>query len=144
MVMMNQLVPDFTLDSSEGVAVSPSQYRGRRNLVIAFIGAVPGAAMEWLDALATRADDLDEENARVLVLAEDTAEQTRALREELAAPFIFLADCDGAIHTRYGVKQAAVVITDRYGEVYSIHTDALPNPAEVIASLRHLNIMCDE
>ena len=154
MLTANQMIPDFTLDSSEGVPVCSSQYRGKRNLVIAFIGTVPTAAMEWLNALAERADDLEEENARVLVVVQDTPEQARELREELGAPFIFLADCDGEVHRRYcvissdGKSQLVLFVTDRYGEIYSVHHasagERLPNAADVIASLRHINIMCDE
>jgi thioredoxin-dependent peroxiredoxin len=154
MLETKQMIPDFTLDSSEGFEVSASQYRGKRNLVIAFLGTVPGAATEWLASVAPHADDLEEENARVLVIVEDTAEQARELHEELGAPFIFLADCDGEVHRRFGVVPSegkaahAVFITDRYGEIYSVHRtgagDTLPNAAEVIASLRHINIMCDE
>jgi peroxiredoxin len=153
MLEINQLLPDFTLDSSEGVPVCPSQYRGKRNLLIAFVGALPTAAMEWLNALAERADDVEEENARVLVIVRDTPEQARELHEELGAPFLFLADCDGDVHRRYGLarngeSKLALFVTDRYGEIYSVHHaragERLPNPADVIASLRHINIMCDE
>jgi peroxiredoxin len=145
MLDVKQMIPDFTLDSSEGVEVNASQYRGKRNLVIAFAGTVPGAAMEWLNELARRTEDLEEENARVLVIVQDTPEQVRGLHQELGAPFIFLADCDGEVHLRYGVGSGpAVIIADRYGEIYSVNRDTLPNTAEVIASLRHINIMCDE
>jgi peroxiredoxin len=144
-VTANQLLPAFTLDSGEGVLVRPADYRGKRNVVLALLQDVPNAAMEWLNALARRTDDLEEENARVLVLVRDTPEQARALHVELGAPFIFLADCDGAVHRQYGVADTpTVVITDRYGEIYAVHGETLPNPAEVIASLRHINIMCDE
>ena len=145
MLAASQMIPDITLDSSEGVEVCASQYRGKRNLVVALLGGVPGAAMEWLNALAQRADDLDEENARVLVIVQDTPEQVRNLHAELGAPFIFLADWDGDVHRRFGAERGPiVVITDRFGEIYSVARDTLPNVAEVIASLRHINIMCDE
>lgn len=145
LVAAKQLIPDFILDSSEGFEVRASQYRGKRNLIIALLGTVPGAAMGWLNALAEHTDDLEDENARVLVVVEDMPEQTRALHEELGAPFIFLADCDGSVHRTYSAQSGPVlVITDRYGEIYSVHHDCLPNAAEVIASLRHINIMCDE
>jgi peroxiredoxin len=145
MLATNQLIPEFTLDSSEGVAVCASQYRGKRNLVVALLGEVPGAAMEWLNALAERADDFDEENARVLVIVQDTAEQVRDLHAEIRAPFIFLADCEGEVHRQFGAEAGpVVVVTDRYGEIYSVAREKLPNVAEVIASLRHINIMCDE
>jgi peroxiredoxin len=114
-------------------------------LVIALLGGVPNAAMDWLNALAPRADDLADEDARVLIVVSDTPEQARELREELGAPFIFLADCDSEVHPRLAETSAPVlIVTDRYGEIYSVHRDALPNPADVIASLRHINIMCDE
>ena len=158
------LIPDFTLDSSEGIAVRASDYRGKRNLVLAFLGSVPPAAMEWLNALAQRADDLEEENARVLIIVHDTPEQVRNLHAELAAPFIFLADCDDEVHHRFSPGNdeqvsethavndvppnpsgvGPVIITDRYGDIYSSYRDTLPNPADVIASLHHINIMCDE
>lgn len=145
MLEAKQLIPDFTLDSSEGFELRASQYRGKRNLIIALLGTVAGAAMEFLNSLAQHTDELEDENARVLVIVRDTPEQARALHEELGAPFIFLADCDGAVHQHYAVgSHPLLVITDRYGEIYSVHHDHLPNAAEVIASLRHINIMCDE
>ena len=158
--MLNtNLIPDFTLDSSEGIEVRASDYRGKRNLVLAFLGTVPPAAMEWLNALAQHTDDLEEENARVLIIVQDMPAQVRDLHAELGAPFIFLADCAGEVSRRFALHETpvpknadldsarthpAVIITDRYGEIYSIHRDTLPNPAEIIASLRHINIMCDE
>ena len=166
--MLNaSLIPDFTLDSSEGIEVRPADYRGKRNLVLAFLGNVPPAAMEWLNALAQRTDDLEEENARVLIIVQDTPEQVRDLHAELTAPFIFLADCDGEVRCRFALIDSqrvsdsepqrvsdnepkspaappTLVLTNRYGEIYSIHRDTLPNAAEIIASLRHINIMCDE
>jgi peroxiredoxin len=144
MLQVNQLLPDFTLDSSEGVPVRASQYRGKKNLVISLLSAVPNAAMEWLNAMAQRADDLADEDARVLIVVRDTPEQARELREELGAAFIILADCDGLVHRSFAADGLMVIITDRYGEIYSIDRDALPDAADVIASLRHINIMCDE
>ena len=143
------IIPDFTLDSSEGVPVRALDYRGIRNLVLAFAGGMKVEMMEWLSALAQHGDDLPEENARVLVIVKDTPEQARELHEELGAPFIFLADCDGEVHRRYGVASGTqIIVTDRYGEMYSVHNASggvtLPNVGEVIASLRHINIMCDE
>jgi peroxiredoxin len=145
MLRTNELIRDFTLDSSEGVAVSPSQYRGRRNLVLVFTGGAPHLVRDWVGALSANTDDLEEENARVLVVIEGTPEEARQLHEELGAPFIFLADCDAEVHRRFAEISPTVVITDRFGEIYSVHRGAdLPNAADVIASLRHINIMCDE
>jgi peroxiredoxin len=137
--MLNtNLIPDFTLDSSEGIEVRASDYRGKRNLVLAFLGTVPPAAMEWLNALAQHTDDLEEENARVLIIVQDMPAQVRDLHAELGAPFIFLADCAGEVSRRFALHETPVP------KIYSIHRDTLPNPAEIIASLRHINIMCDE
>lgn len=151
---VKEIIPDFTLDSSEGTPVTLLSYRARKNLVMIFVCGGAGKALAWLDEAARRKDTFDEENARVLVVLHGTVEQARELRQETDAPFVFLADCDGAEHRRFGALNSegwsgpALYITDQYGEVYSSHRtlagEPLPDADQVLASLRHINIKCDE
>jgi hypothetical protein len=65
-----------------------------------------------------------------------------ALRKRDRLSCVVLADADGSVHERYGSN--GLYLTDRYGEIYSIHRDRLPSTEELLASLRHINAECPE
>ncbi len=139
---VREMIPDFVLPSSSGGRVQASSYRGRRDLVLVFIGQ--GGNENLLDALASANGELNEEETQVLVVYRGSVAQAEDLRRRLSLPFPVLADEDGQVHLRYAVKRAAVVITDRYGEIYSVFRQVLPDTEEILASLRHINAACPE
>jgi peroxiredoxin len=134
------MVPDFVLESSEGKLVRLSDYRGRRDLLLVFPGQDSGSS-ELLQALSAKKDELESEETVVLVLVPRDVAHAREVKAEQQIPFPVLADADGAVHERYG---ALLVLTDRYGEIYSIHRDKWPDADDLMASVRHINAECPE
>jgi peroxiredoxin len=122
--------------------VQLSDYRGRRDLVLCFVGRdLHGAASDLLKSLSTRKDELEYEDTQVLVIVAGSLSAVEFLRARDGLAFPVLADADGAVHDRYA---ANLVITDRYGEIYSVHRSTWPTADEVMASLRHINAECPE
>ncbi len=145
-----QMVPDFTLASSTGREYRLSSFRGRRDLVLVFVGAGAEAepwapASNLLRSLAQHTAELDDEEALVLAIFQGEMVAAEALRKRDHLPFVVLADRDGAVHRRYGaIAEAAAYLTDRYGEIYEARRGDLPSSDDLLASLRHINAACPE
>ena len=139
-----EMAPDFVLRSSTGRQYQLSSFRGRRDLVLVFAGRAGREVGPLLKRLAEQREDLEFEEAQVLVIVHGNLAVAEALRKRDALPFAALADMDGAVHQRYGAGEAALVLTDRHGEIYSTHRQQLPGADEVMASLRHINAACPE
>jgi peroxiredoxin len=148
-----QLLPDAALPTSSGGTLSLDWYRGRRNLVVVLLGAgEPGdeVARLLLQLVQVRAA-LQDEEAEVLVVA------TGETREPVHGPeasFTVLIDPDASFHRCLDAVDAAgndapaVIITDRYREIYHVFRPAespWPPTAEAVVSwLVFMNIQCPE
>ena len=136
---INQMIPDFKLKSTDDREFRISIFRGHRDLVLVFTaGTVPQIVAD----IASRIGELDEENARAFVIA--PAASRAILSAAHGIPV--LLDPELAVSRRFGAdREAAVYITDQYGEIYSAHSAPnLPTAHEVLASLRHINAACPE
>lgn len=133
-----QMIPDFTLTATDGRQFRMSMFRGFRDLVLIFAaGEVPPLIAE----LASRAEEIEEENARVFIIAPEPAEQLKVAAHRIPV----LVDSGVAVSGRFGAaRHPALYITDQYGEIYSAHHGTLPPANEVLASLRHINAACPE
>lgn len=136
---VDQIIPDFRLTTVDGREFRMSMFRGHRDLVLIFTA---GESPSVLAELTSRADQLEEENARVFVIAPALSDQLQIA----AAAFPVLIDSDLAVIRRFGAdREPALYITDQYGEIYAAHHGAsLPSADEVLASLRHINAACPE
>jgi peroxiredoxin len=137
-----KLVPPFTLAAQDGQIVRIGDFRGRRNLVLIFAARKP---LSLISDMERRQAELQEENALVLLI-DSIPNQFRAPNSK---SMYFLMDSDSEVSRRFGAEyQAAVYITDQYGEIYSVHRmsegSLLPDADEVLASLRHINAACPE
>lgn len=149
-----EMIPDFTLASSDGMATRISDFRGRRNLVLMF--ADDPASEAWLElasALARRETDLIREEAEVLIVLRASVAEVAEIKTKEKLPFRVLADREGAIHTLFGVgadamRAPVIYLTDRFGEIVSIQpaAQALPLPAarEILDWLSFINSQCPE
>jgi peroxiredoxin len=136
---VDQIIPDFRLTAADGREFRMSMFRGHRDLVLIFTA---GKSPRLVAELASRAEELEEENARVFVIAPALS----AWLQDAADSFPVLIDSDLAVSRRFGAdREPAVYITDQYGEIYAAHEGAaLPSAGEVLASLRHINAACPE
>jgi hypothetical protein len=147
------LFPDVTLPTPSGVPVSLGQYRGRRNLVVALLGAgaLDERVVRLLEQLARSGAALDEEDAKLLVIR--TGDTDPLPIDELPSLTV-LVDDDGAVHRSLGAVDAAglpspaLYITDLYREIYLAARpgdSTWPENAESVQSwLVFMNIQCPE
>ena len=116
-----QVIPAFTLPSSEGAPVRRTAYRDRRNLVLAFLpSAQDDGARAYLRALADGYAAIQAETGEVLAILRGDQAAAAALRLDLELPFPVLADADGMATARFlaPAARAGVFVTDRSGELY--------------------------
>lgn len=153
---ISQLVPSFTLPSSQGGEVELWDYKMRKNLLILFYhGADCPACRKELKMLAENYGELVELEAEVLAISSDALERSREVSVKLNLPYPLLSDPEGKVIEKFthrqGEKKAAspsVFITDRYGTLYyqliSDEISGLPDLAEILSWLRFIQSQCPE
>jgi peroxiredoxin len=144
-------IADFGLMTKEQQLIHPSDYRGKRSLVLVFADERKETA-ELLAALCNQYAKIREEEGEVLAIV--WAEHGAGLKEELKVTYPVLFAPDSSIHHEFGgVDQhgqpaAAVYVTDRYGEVFGVFRrrdgQPLPSVAEILSLLEFISIQCPE
>ena len=144
--------PDFTLKSGAGKSVSLSQYRGSKNVVLAFFpfafSGTCSTQMPSYEADLERFNDLD---TQVLGISMDATHSLREFGEKLGITYPLLSDFypQGAVTDLYGVRhpagmaERALIVIDKNGKVAWIHvhrpTSEAPNSEELFEALRKLD-----
>ena len=142
-------MPNFVLPSTSGGQYGPGALRSKYNIILAFVGA--GSDSEaYLHALAQAYPRILEEQAKVIAVARLELPQAKALQARLALPYTLLADTDGALTARMLGEPdlAALVIADRYGEVYAVESapnaPQLPSTRTALEWLQYIQVQCPE
>lgn len=148
------LMRDFTLPSAEGGQVSLYDYRGRANLALLFAGDSEQPAKALLAELTRRYAEIRDQDAEILLVVAGSREQAKQLKQQSGLPFPVLADEDKHVHCAVGAVRAkgaaaaAVYLTDRFFEVYSLwrtgEGQSLPEAAEVVKRLAYIDSECPE
>lgn len=154
LIRPGKLLPFFALPETGGGQIRNWDFHGRRNLVIVF---VPDPDCEkcrdWLKQLTLVHDEIQEEEAEILVIAAGSREKAGSLKHELRLRGRVLADEAGEVLQRFGLGQGElgqfgfVIITDRYGEIYyetSSERLELPSVEEILSWLRFIESQCPE
>ncbi len=150
-----QRMPDFSLVASDGLPVRTSKYRGRRNLVLAFVdGTGCDPCRGWLSNMAGDYEEVLRHEAQVLVVVHGSLDDAGEVKRANNLPFPVLADVDGAVHRRVGAvtpggqPAMAVYVVDRFGEIFNVSRtgegDTVPAPEEVLDWLQFIEIQCPE
>ena len=145
---------DFALQSSDGREISVSDYRGRSNLVLLFVGRVSTETTGWLQRCNTQYSSLREEAAQVLAVLHASETIAKAQKDTLRLSFPILADTDGDMHREYGAVDAtnspvpALYVADNFGEVVLASSDPdlliISNFYEIVKTLQFMNSQCPE
>ncbi len=152
-VAAGAMFPHCQLRSVGGSLVRLEDYRGRKNLVLVFMGdaPVPGPVSRLLDDLDARNDELESEAAQALVIV-----TPRPAVAEASGRWTFpiLLDPEARLHRAVGATvelgnpTSAVFVTDRFREIYAAYLpeagSALPSVKEVMNWLTFINIQCPE
>jgi len=104
-----QLIRDFTLTSTLGQEISLSDYRGRSNLVLVFVGGGVGSPdLKILAEIGADHARLQDEQTQVLAIMQCTQETAARIEQKANLPFPLLVDEDGRIHRSAGAADQSV------------------------------------
>jgi len=152
MVSAGTLAPDFELRNQRGETVRLSNFRGRKNVVVAFhpLAFTPVCAVQ-MQSYQREQPKLDALDAHVLGISVDAGPAKKAWAETLGGiTFDLLSDFHpkGAVASAYGVMRAdgiserAVFVVDKAGQIawakqYQIPEQ--PDLGELLAELKRLS-----
>jgi AhpC/TSA family len=159
MLRTRQLIPPLTMQTPDGGTVRAWDFKQKKNLVIAFLDAGCGQCEEFLNQLVQRAAQWKEKEAvAVAVFLEPVP---IGLGQSLPPEIIVGSDVSGRSFRRFLGEDSisarsrmgrGVFVTDRYGELSALWVSGLreaddhafPSADEVLASLEHIQIACEE
>ena len=139
-VEVGQSAPDFTLNSHDGGQVTLSQYRGDKNVVLAFFpGAFTGTCTSEMCALRDRADQFNSLDAQILGISVDPPFSQKAWAEQHNLSFPILSDYSRQVVNQYDVAFQNLAGLEGYVSanraVFVVDTDGMvryrwvaPNP----------------
>jgi peroxiredoxin Q/BCP len=113
-VNVGDTAPDFTLQSQTGEAVTLSQFRGKKNVVLYFYpkDETRGCTRE----ACTFRDSFElftDLGAEVIGVSADTLESHKAFAAHYNLPFTLLSDMDNAVRKMYGAESTIGFIPGR-------------------------------
>jgi len=138
------LLPPLTLPDVAGEMVRTSDFRGRFNLLL-FLTHPPDCThceetlLELDQSLATK----DTDAIRILVIVPGAAAKVLAMKQRLALSIQVLVDAGAMLG-----NGAAMIVTDRFGEVFSIaradEQHRLLTVAQLAEELAFVSLQCPE
>ncbi len=115
MPTVGQSAPDFKLPSTEGREISLSEFKGKKNVVLAFypLDFSPVCSVQ-IPEYDQNADSFDDADTVVLGISRDSVFAHKAWQEKLGMSRVsLLADMKGEAASKYGVYLADKGITGR-------------------------------
>ena len=142
------LAPDFTLPATTEESVTLSQYRGQKNVVLAFypFDWSPVCSLQ-LPGLQENLHKFKEWNTQVLGISIDSRHSHKAFAEHLGLEFPLLSDFDKKVCQAYGVlreggfAERALFVIDRQGVIRYAHVNPIgevPDNQPVLQVLERL------
>jgi peroxiredoxin len=144
-----RLLKPFALPSTHGETAQLTDYKQRSNMVL-FLHhrAACLACRSFLGRLGEHTASYAEAETVVLGISADGPESLRELARELRLRFSLLSDPAGQIATQENLQVPALVITDRFGEVWAAwlagDRHAFPSEPEVDDWLQFIELQCRE
>lgn len=113
-VGVGDVAPDFTLPTQTGDAVTLSDFRGRKVVVLYFYPAddTTGCTREAC-AFRDAYEVFAEAGAQVVGVSSDSVESHQRFASKHSLPFVLAADAGGAVKQAYGIKPTLGVIPGR-------------------------------
>jgi len=137
----------FTLPGLDGQPVDMFRFRGWQPLIVLFHeGAACAPCAELLHGLAADAGRIEAEGAQIVSVSAGAGPQDRALAEALRPHVLTLFDTEGIASRAQGFGLPALIITDRYGEIFAFWrpdaAQALPDVEDVYGWLEWIEAQC--
>jgi peroxiredoxin (alkyl hydroperoxide reductase subunit C) len=145
---VGDVAPDFELQATSERAIKLSDYRGQKNVVLAFypFDWSPVCSLQ-LPGLQERLSDFDSLRTEVLGVSIDSRHSHQAFAQHLGLEFPLLSDFDKQVTQAYGVlrdggfAERALFVIDKQGIVRYAHVNPIgevPDNEPVFAALREL------
>lgn len=145
---VGDLAPDFELQASDDRRIRLSDFRGRKNVVLAFypFDWSPVCSLQ-LPGLQERLDDFRSVDTEVLGVSVDSRHSHRAFAEHLGLGFLLLSDYDKKVTQAYGVlreggfAERALFVVDKRGVIRYAHVNPIgevPDNGPVFEVLREI------
>ena len=139
---VGQPAPDFSLKGPGGQAVSLSEYRGNRNVVLVFYPlAFSPVCSHQLPAIEKELNRIVEQDAVVLGISVDSHYANEAFAKQLHLSFPLLADFSRKTSADYGIllgekgySRRALFVIDKNGKV--TYRDVAPIQSEIPSNER--------
>jgi mycoredoxin-dependent peroxiredoxin len=134
---VGQTAPEFKLKGPGGSFVSLSEFRGKKNVVLAFFPlAFSPVCSHQLPALEQETPRLRALDAEVLGISVDSHYANEAFAKQLGLSFLLLSDFRRQVSTAYGLlnpdtfySNRALIVVDRQGII--VHRDQTPTPSDL-------------
>ncbi|HKV85553.1 MAG TPA: peroxiredoxin [Ktedonobacterales bacterium] len=143
--------PDFTLPATDGAKYTLSQFRGQKNVVLAFFPfAFSGTCSAQMPSYQAELERFNSYDTQVLGLSMDAMHSLKHWAGELGLTYPLLSDFypQGKVADLYGVRhpagmaERALIVVDKQGKIAWIHvhrpTAEVPNNEDLFEVLRKL------
>jgi peroxiredoxin len=109
-----EAAPDFTAPATTGVKVTLSQFRGKKNVVLAFFPkAFTGGCTKEMQGYQAGISQFVDSNTVVFGISLDDVETNKKFADSLGLEFALLSDPSGEVAKKYGVYNAERNIASR-------------------------------
>jgi peroxiredoxin len=143
------MLQPFSLPKGDGTIVRLADYKQRSNVVLVLHhGGTCPFCRAFLISIGEQVASYAEAESVVLGISADGLETTGELTRALRLPFDLLSDPSGLVAAREQLATPALVIADRFGEVWAAwragERHAFPSRAEVGEWLQFVELQCRE
>ena len=118
-----QMLPAFSLPSSDGAVIHLSDFRQHKDLILVFLSG-KDSDLALLRGLARDDDLFAEQDAQVIAVVRGGPARAVKIKRQLNLPYPLLIDADGRVFDIYspmdskGETRLAIYVADRYGEIF--------------------------
>ena len=131
-LQVGDVAPDFELPASGNRAVKLSDFRGKKNVLLAFypFAFSPVCSLQ-LPGLQLSLGEFQKLNTEVLGISVDSKHSSAAFAEHLHLDFPLLSDFNKDVTTAYGVlreggfAERALFVIDKGGKIVYAHVNAI-------------------
>ena len=126
---VGDVAPDFTLPSTAGGTVKLSDFRGKKNVVLAFYpAAFTGGCTKEMQAYQLGLDKFETADTQVFGISTDNTPSQKRFAEDLKVAFPMLSDFAsrnvakeyGVLIAERGIANRATFVVDREGRIQHI------------------------
>jgi peroxiredoxin len=151
---VGDVAPDFNLQSDQSKPVKLSDYRGKKNVILAFyVLAFTGGWTKELQAYQADLAKIEANDTVVLGISIDSPPANAAFAKQIGVTFPLLSDMNHKVLTQYGIlkkydlkvdeyewARRTTIVVDKDGKIQHIEYDdsaVNPNSAEDICTGLH-------